>query len=235
MLPVIEKLLILQDRDNRRLAIEGQLARIPVETAELAHKIQEERDGLAAADMELKTLEVRRNALDQDVKSREERIRKYKNQQLDVKKNEEYQALTHEIATLEEEIGRLEEDEIALMLEIDSKKEAFATEAAERQRRVALFEEGIGSLREREKTMKEGLAEAQTETASAEKEVDPAFRDRYTHIRGRGIRFPIVVPLQDHKCGGCHLRVSGEVETEVRRKTAPVSCDSCGRMLYLED
>jgi predicted nucleic acid-binding Zn-ribbon protein len=38
--------------------------------------------------------------------------------------------------------------------------------------------------------------------------------------------------MEDHRCGGCHLRVSNEVAEVARHGGKPVACDSCGRVVY---
>jgi predicted nucleic acid-binding Zn-ribbon protein len=49
---------------------------------------------------------------------------------------------------------------------------------------------------------------------------------------------PAVVPINGSKCGGCHLKVSGEVESAARGKdagaagTTLATCDQCGRIVY---
>ncbi|WOO41946.1 zinc ribbon domain-containing protein [Rubellicoccus peritrichatus] len=232
MQPEIEKLLILQDRDGRRLSIETQITRLPREVEELEGKIKVEKDAIAAGALELKELEVKRNEIDQEVKVREEKIRKYLNQQLEVKKNDEYQALTHEIELMQKEIGELEEQEIAAMLEIDEKKSEYSVETDERMKRIGLFEGEVGNLKERENALKSELTEARQDSETAKADVDETYLKHYEQILGRGIRFPLVVPLDGSKCTGCHLKVSGEVEAAVRHKQGPMHCDNCSRIVY---
>ena len=50
---------------------------------------------------------------------------------------------------------------------------------------------------------------------------------------------PAVVAIHAGKCGGCHLKVSSEVESAARGKTVdPLAqlptCDQCGRVVYWE-
>jgi predicted nucleic acid-binding Zn-ribbon protein len=59
----------------------------------------------------------------------------------------------------------------------------------------------------------------------------------YDRIAGRSL--PAVVPIRGGKCGGCHLKVSSEVESAARGKTADPNaalpiCDQCGRIVYWE-
>jgi hypothetical protein len=55
--------------------------------------------------------------------------------------------------------------------------------------------------------------------------------------RAAARRMPAVVAIRGGKCGGCHLKVSSEVESAARGKTADTEfalCDQCGQMVYWE-
>ena len=58
--PTIEKLLILQDRDQKRLAQEGLLRTIPRDVAAIEQKIAGEQTALEAARGELQQLELKK-------------------------------------------------------------------------------------------------------------------------------------------------------------------------------
>jgi len=45
---------------------------------------------------------------------------------------------------------------------------------------------------------------------------------------------PAVVPLHEGKCGGCHLKISFNIDSETRKPDKLVTCDQCGRILYWE-
>jgi len=230
--PEIERLLILQERDRIRIDIETQLARLPVEIKSLQGRAEAEKAAIAAGQQALKELEVARKEIDQEVKLREEKIFKYKNQQMEVKKNEEYQALSHEIEKLQAEIGTFEEKEIAALLEIDERKASHASETAAHEKRIALYTGEIETLHEREKNLQGQLEEARREAAEAGQHVPEAYLRNYARTLQRGVRFPLVVPLDGPQCSGCHLKVSGEVEAAARHHEGPTHCDNCGRVVY---
>ena len=92
--PQIEKLLIVQDRDVALQKIEQELARIPQERSALEAHITTEQANIEAASQALKEKEVQRNEVDTEVKAKESAIARFLTQQLEVKKNDEYRALT---------------------------------------------------------------------------------------------------------------------------------------------
>ena len=103
--PVLEKLLILQDRDIRRRGLEAQLRSIPQEVALVERKIASERAAIDAAKNELKELETNKKLFETEIGMAEGKLAKYRTQQSQVRKNDEYQALGHEIETTEAAIA----------------------------------------------------------------------------------------------------------------------------------
>src|SRR5262245_23676110 len=97
MLPVIEKLLVLQDRDRKIMTLQDELARIGPERQALQAKLAARQSDLEAAKHQVKHLESERKKLELEVDAKKQLIEKYSLQQFQTKKNEEYRALSHEI------------------------------------------------------------------------------------------------------------------------------------------
>ena len=123
--PTIELLLILQDRDTRRHSIEAQLKAVPREIAAVEQRISAEKAAIDAAKGELRELEARKKTLETEIGSAETQLGKYRTQQLAVKKNDEYQALGHEIETVQRQIDELEVRELEAMYAIDEARRRF--------------------------------------------------------------------------------------------------------------
>lgn len=230
--PQIEKLLVVQDRDTKVRKIEQELARLPKERAELENRIASEQEEIGAAAEALKAKEVERNELDAEVQSKEAAIKRFRNQQLEVKKNDEYRALTHEIEQAQAAIADLEEREIGLMLEIDTARGTYESEKARIEERIAGERERIAKLDERAANLESAAGEARAELEKARGDVDPEYLRHYDRVKQIAKRPPFVVPVEDHKCGGCHLRVSNEVSRGAVESGEPHFCDQCARMVY---
>src|SRR5262249_34871631 len=97
MLEMIEKLLILQDRDRKIRRVKGELAHIEPERHSLKAKSSGAEAGLDRAKTRVKEIESQRKELELEVESKKQLIIKYANQQFQTRKNEEYRALAHEI------------------------------------------------------------------------------------------------------------------------------------------
>jgi len=235
--PVIQALLILQDRDLKRLGLESQLKSVPGDVLRVEQKIAAEKAAIETARLELRDLETKKKALELEIGSAEDRLGRYRTQQLSVRKNDEYQALGHEIATTQGQIGELEGRELEIMYAIDEAKKKFAAAEAELKANISGHEARIKTLRERETNLTAELKSAQAEVAAARGPVGELRLRLYDRIAVRNM--PAVVAVHAGKCGGCHLKVSSEVESAARGKgTDPLvqlpTCDQCGRIVYWE-
>ena len=233
--PALKKLLVLQDRDMRRLGLEAQLKAMPGEAALEERRIAAARNAIEAGKNELKDLEVKKKALETEIGSAEQKVGKYRTQQLAVRKNDEFQALGHEIDTTVAQIGDLEGRELEIMYAIDEARKRFAAGEAAHKADIAAREARIRSLKEREESLAVELRAAQEAAASVRVPLPPAALEAYDRAGRKGM--PAVVPLRDNKCGGCHLKVSSEVESAARGKDPNAEfavCDQCGRIVYWE-
>jgi predicted nucleic acid-binding Zn-ribbon protein len=233
--PAFEKLLILQDRDSKRLGLEKQLRSVPLEIAQVEGAISSEKAAIENARTEIKELESGKKLLETEIGSAEGQLGKYRTQQLGVRKNDEYQALGHQIETTQKQIGELEGRELEIMYSIDEAKKRFVAAERTLRQNIAGHEERIRVLRERGAVLATALQAAQAEVAAARAAVDGPGLHVYDRMAARGM--PVIVPVHDGKCGGCHLKVSSEVESAARGKgpagELPI-CDQCSRIVYWE-
>jgi len=204
--PVLQSLLILQDRDLKRHALETQLKAVPDEIAQVERKIASEKAAIEAARTELRDLEVRKKSLENEIGSTETKLANYRTQQLSIRKNDEYQAMGHQIEQTQAAIADLEGKELEVMYAIDGAKARFAAAEAELKANIAGHESRIATLRERDANLRAELTTAQSEVAAARTPVEPMRLRVYDRIASRN--FPVVVPIHGAKCGGCHLKVS---------------------------
>jgi uncharacterized protein len=233
--PALESLLILQDRDIKRIALEAQLKAVPGDIALVEKKIASEKGAIEAARTEMRDLEVKKKTLETEIGSAAEKLGRYKTQQVTVRKNDEYQALGHEIETTQGAINEMEGQELEIMYAIDEAKKKFAAAEAELKANIAGHESRIATLREREKNLAAELKAAQAEVAVARAPLPEQRLRVYDRIASRNM--PAVVPISGGKCGGCHLKVSSEVESAARGKGVDPAaqlptCDQCGRIVY---
>jgi hypothetical protein len=231
MQQVIEKLLILQDRDRRILHIREQLARVQPEREAFEGNAASTQASLDAVKAKAKQVESERKRLELEVDTKKQQIERYSVQQFQTKKNEEYRALAHEIETCKANIAELEDGQLELMEQAESmqKQSAAASREAEQARKTA--ESQLRELAAREKNLRDELTALESNRHQLTAGVDErALRQYERLLRNKGDN--VVVGIEHGVCGGCHTRFPVQLMVSCRAAKELVTCPNCGRILY---
>jgi predicted nucleic acid-binding Zn-ribbon protein len=165
------------------------------------------------------------------VQSKQGAIARYRSQQQQTRKNEEYAALNHEIEHAEKEISELEDKELELMEAYDK---GLAT-VAEAQKELLVFTEKSklkkAELEKRTAALAAELIKAEEAQAVAEKAVPEEVLPRYRRIL-KSKRDVAIVPISHGACGGCHMKLTSNTVVSARSDDKLVSCENCGRLVY---
>src|SRR5438477_9557989 len=123
----LEKLLILQDRDQKIRQIGLEIKTLPQQRKNLEEQLAATAASLESLKQRARRLEVDRKKLELDVGTRQSSISRLKTQQYETRKNDEFQAMGHEIEGYEEEIVQHEDQELELMEQADRLRAGLAT------------------------------------------------------------------------------------------------------------
>src|SRR6202022_2990434 len=104
MLPEIEQLLVIQDRDQKIKAHQIELNSVPLERQRIEQTLKNRIDAFDQMKLRGKEIEVHRKKLELDANSRRDTIAKNKIQQCQTRKNKEFKAMGKSIARLEQGI-----------------------------------------------------------------------------------------------------------------------------------
>src|SRR5215469_5299076 len=105
MLPEIENLLKLQEADKQIRRLQDEIAELPKRVAVIEQKLAGTKAQLEKAQAAIKGDEAARRKYDSTISDLRGKISKYRDQSLDVKTNDQYKALLHEIQFAEKEIA----------------------------------------------------------------------------------------------------------------------------------
>lgn len=158
-------------------------------------------------------------------------IRKYEEQQMNVRNNREYDALTKEIELQSLEIQICEKRIKEANQRIEEKKVEISDT-------MALLEERNKDLASKQSELEFIISENQAEERSLQEEREKAARkieDRllksYNKIRNNARNGLAVVNIQRNACGGCFNIVPPQRQAEVRERKKIIVCEHCGRIL----
>ena len=231
MLDVLEKLLILQDRDKKLAQVKDELAHIPYERAEINEKTSSTQAGLDSAKNRVKQIESDRKKLELDVEAKKQLIEKYALQQFQTKKNEEYRALAHEMEMCKEVIFKLEDQQLELMEQAEAAQKQVAAASQSAGEAKKALDSRLADLGAREKNLQAELDQASKARAEAFAAVDEPTRAKYERLlRNKGST--VIVGIQHGVCGGCHRQLSRAIVVACQGDQEIVSCPNCNRILY---
>lgn len=227
----MERLLELQECDLEIARIRREMEDIPRRKAQMESALDAQKERVAAADRALLEAQGRIRRAEGEIEGARLQERKYREQQLQIKSNDEYRALENQIAALKGRISALEDDELAAMDEVDRLKAAAAEQKAELARQTERVAAEVADFLSRAKKLGDGLAPLEADRASRAAEVDADWLSRYERIAAKGGGAAVTV-IEHGTCGHCHMKLSPAQAVQARRHDQLVFCDFCGRILY---
>lgn len=232
MIPA-ERLYRLQQADSRLQRLEAELAGLDDGTAARAEAEQARGDERTARD-DLHARQSRLRDMELELQSLVEKSHKVEQELYGgrVSNPKELTALQEDLASLKRHRGRLEDEMLALMEEIETLMKAVHDLEERREHSDAALASRLQELRQKNDTL---LIELETLRAQREqqgREVDEDLLRKYERLRERkaGIAVSAVI---EGVCDACHFEIpSGRVD-KVKEGPDLYTCDQCGRILYV--
>lgn len=233
MNPELEQLLILQDRQQKIRQIQTEIETVPLRRKTLEAQLAASAGAVDSLKQKTRQIEVDRKKLELDVGTRTESIARLKTQQYQTRKNDEFQALGHEIERYENEIRKIEDEELELMVQADKVR----ADLNEEEKSAAGVKESIArqttDLDEKSKALQSRFEELTKEREELAGKIDEdllALFERIFKSKGDAA----IVAIEHGVCTGCHMKVTSATAAHARAGKEIVSCENCGRILYDE-
>jgi predicted nucleic acid-binding Zn-ribbon protein len=230
MLPDIENLLKLQDVDKEIRRLHDEIAELPKRVSKIEQKLAGTKAQLEKAQGAVKADEASRRKFETNISDLRGKISKYRDQSLDVKTNDQYKALLHEIQFAEKEITTNEDKILELMVNADARDKEVKAAHAELKAETAEIESEKEQARQRTAEDEKLLAEAKSKRDQVRTGIREDLLRHYERVskfRGSGIS-----EVRDHKCMACQVMLRPQTYNDVRSGKETVICDSCQRILY---
>ena len=229
----LRALVRLQHIDNRIDQIHKLRGDLPEEIQDL----EDEKAGLETRlenyEEEVQEYEVAKRQAKLDIKEAEGLIDKYEEQQLEVRNNREFDALTKEIEGQKERISEAEETIEEAEETIDSHESAIE----ETKQRLEDLEEVLDEKREKLEEVRQDTEDEEEKLAEireeAEEQVGSRYLKAYSKLRDRLRDGRAVVPLKRGAAAG--FAVPPQRQVEIRQRKNIVACEHTGRIIVDED
>ena len=165
------------------------------------------------------------------IKETEALIKKYEDQQNNVRNNREYDSLTKEIEYQQLD-NQLSEKRIK---EITAKDNEVAVKVAEAQMRLTELKSSLKDKKDELHSLVEGTEKEEEQLLQRSAECEKLVEDRllvaYKRIRKNARNGLAVVGIFDEACGGCFNRIPPQHQLDICTHKKIIVCEYCGRIL----
>lgn len=227
----LEALVKLQSIDSQLNELTKIRGALPDEVQDLEDEIIGYETRIANYVKETESIEAgiedKRNAK----KNAEQLIAKYGEQQMNVRNNREYDAITKEIELQQLEI-QISEKKINESYEAIKNIEVLIDETK------SLLDERNKDLASKKSELEVIVAESEEEEQKlmklrekATKQIEERLLKSYTKIRNNAKNGLAVVSIKRGACGGCFNIAPPQRQAEVRERKKLIVCEHCGRIL----
>lgn len=227
----LNALLDLQAVDSQLDDLTKAQGELPEEVEHLENKLQDFRVILHTTQEEITGLEQDIAAQRVNIKAVSTLVKKYEEQQMNVRNNREYDAITKEI-----DLQRLE-------VQLSEKRIKNAYERLE-EKKLALeqhqgfIEKHQHGLADKQAELQVLVADSQTEAKKLQKQrmsvtkrIDAALVESYERIRSSVRNKLAVVVVKKGACGGCFNEVPPQKQADIKEKKRVIVCEHCGRII----
>ena len=227
----LEALLTLQHLDSQLDEIRRVRGDLPEEVRDLEDEIVGYEVRVSKFDEEVAALNEQIKQRKQAAKDAEALIRRYEDQQQNVRNNREYEAIAKEIELqrLEIQIADKKIKEAQYQIDVKNAEISGTKQKLEERRKDLDNKKGELETIVAENEEEERGIMAQREEAT--KPVEDRLLTAYTRIRGNVRNGLAVVLVRRDACGGCFNTVPPQRQADIISHKKIIVCEHCGRIL----
>ncbi|HEY5658014.1 MAG TPA: C4-type zinc ribbon domain-containing protein [Myxococcota bacterium] len=233
MLEGLQSLVDLSQVDVQLADRERERAAIPAKREACAEQRAQAEARLEAAREAVEQAELAQRRSEGEVREHEALLAKLEGQQHQVKTNEAYTALLHEMEQARRAISDAETRILEAMEAIEEAKRTLASG----DRDLTAVRERLGqehrALDERDEQLQKQIAELRQRRDQIAAGLDVKLLDRYERIAAR--RSPAVAVVTQELCMGCRLDIPPQNYIEIIKGEALITCEHCHRILIHEE
>jgi len=196
-------------------------------------KLANQEAALKQAQDELKHLKMKVHELDVSIKSAQEQVNRYERQLKEqITSKKEYDALTAEIKHGRETIGKLEDEALAALTDVEVRAAKLPEIEAATKKAKADYAQYETDHADRLNRFADERAKALAELKTVEATLPPDIKAQYDRmIAAKGP--DAVAGVQGRTCTACYTEITPQMSSQLTQGNV-VICKNCGRMLYAE-
>lgn len=221
----------LQSIDSKLGDIEKLRGDLPAEVSDLEDEIEGYKTRVTKYDSDIEKINKDISEKKDAIKKSEGLVVKYKEQQMNVRNNREFDAITKEVELQELEIQIFEKKIIESKINIENKKNQIKETKDTLEGRLLDLEAKKKELEELTAESQEEEAKLKTSKEKTAKKIDEHLYVSYERIRQNARNGLAVVTVKRDACGGCFNMVPPQRQYDIRERKKIIVCEHCGRVL----
>ncbi len=229
----IEMLKKAQEFDGQLYDIGEELKTIPVTIAGKKKEWESEKAHLAELEDSVKKLQLKQKEKEGQLAEKETHVKKLDGQLTQVKTNKEYGALQQEIASLKADNSLLEEDIIKILDEVEAARETVKIEKSRLAQIEKQYQEIERKLKDEEKILQASRENLKKQREEVTQQLKPDIRQLYERILSAKEGHALAA-LRKESCSACSMHLRPQLINNVLLGESLVLCESCSRILYVE-
>lgn len=227
----LDALYRLQSVDSQIDKIRTVRGELPLEVQDLEDEIVGLATRLDKIKDEVKELENLGLAHKNTIADANSAIKKYTEQQKNVRNNREYESLSKEVEFQNLEIQLSEKRIKENRLAIDNKKEILSDAAERLQSRQGDLDAKKGELDEIIAETEKDEQDLLKKSEAARKHIDDRLLFAYDKLRTNAKNGLAVVQVVRNSCGGCFNSIPPQRQMEIEMRKKITICEHCGRIV----
>ena len=225
----------LQQVDTETDKIKILRGELPLEVQDLEDDIAGLQTRIHNYEEEIKSLEHNITGKKLDITNSEALIKKYQEQQKNVRNNREFDSLSKEIEFQNLEIELAKKKISEFTVELNSKKEQVAESREILNERKDDLESKKNELDEIVSDTKKEEETLFNKSAQIQKIIESRLLSAYKRIRSNARNGLAVVSVERDACGGCFNKIPPQRQLDIRSRKKIIVCEYCGRILVDDD
>jgi predicted nucleic acid-binding Zn-ribbon protein len=204
---------------------------LPLEVQDLEDEIEGLQTRVSKYDDDIEALEKSINGKKQEISNAQDLIKKYEEQQNNVRNNREYDSLSKEIEFQTLEIELCEKRIKEFTVQIEEKKVVIEESTGvldERKLDLENKKKELEDIVDETKKEEDGM---QSKSADLEAIIEPRLVTAYKKIRQNARNGLAVVPVERDACGGCFNKIPPQRQLDIASRKKIIVCEYCGRIL----
>lgn len=234
MTEALDTLKKLQELDSELFRLRREQQHKPLELEQARQLLAEYQANASAVEARLNTAHLKRKEKELELSTAEASVKKLQLQLFQVKTNKEYSAIQHEIDRAKADISLLEEQILELLETVDQLKQEQAKHAGRVEAQQAVLKQEELRIRQALSALDEQLQRLDVQRADLTPLVASESLALYERVLASRDGLALV-PIVRESCGGCNMVQPPQVINEAYLKAKLVTCDSCNRILYVDE